>query len=77
MSDELIKCLSSEIHIALFQDTLDILMKNTEIDTRLGIDQEKKSIIKQHSLEVSQLTSQRRRSTLQGGVVDTVTVQVI
>ena len=77
MSDELIKCLSREIHIALFQDTLDILMKNTEIDTRLGIDQEKKSIIKQHSLEVSQLTSQRRRSTLQGGVVDTVTVQVI
>ena len=77
MSDELIKCLSREIHIALFQDTLDILMNNTEIDTRLGIDQEKKSIIKQHSLEVSQLTSQRRRSTLQGGVVDTVTVQVI
>ena len=77
MSDELIKCLSSEIHIALFQDTLDILMKNTEIDTRLEIDQQKKSVIKQHSLEVSQLTSQRRCSTLQGGVVDTVTVQVI
>ena len=34
MSDELIKCLSRDIHIALFQDTLDILMNNTEIDTR-------------------------------------------